>query len=540
MSDSKAVEFDYVIVGSGSAGCVLANRLSADPRMQVCLLEAGGEDRHPLIHIPAGYVKTMVMPSINWLFDTGPDPNTGNRAIPVPRGRVLGGSSSINGLLYVRGQARDYDMWSQLGNRGWSYEDVLPYFRKSERRENAAPDDELRGTEGPLNVADVSETDPVLDQVIESAEALGYPANPDYNGASQEGFGYFQTTMKNGRRHSAASAYLRPVRNRKNLTVITHAHATRVDVEGHRATGVQYRRDGELRTIRARHEAILSAGAIQSPQLLELSGIGAGEQLRSQGIDVVHDLPGVGENLQDHYIARVTFKLRGVRTLNERTKGLAVLGEIAKCFYLGRGALTLPAGVAYGFVRTRPELETPDVQYHIAHASFRDPKKRIFDDFPGLTIGPCQLRPESRGSIHITSNDPMSAPRISPNFLHTENDRRTIVDGIKVARTLVTAEPLAQIVDAEVTPGAGISTDEQILDYAASTGATVYHPVGTCKMGSEAQAVVDDQLCVHGIDGLRVVDAPIMPRLVSGNTNAPTMMIAEKAADLIIEAAHAR
>ena len=526
------LRFDYIIVGAGSAGCVLANRLSADPACRVCLLEAGGADRNPWIHIPAGYVKTMVKPGINWLFETEPDAKTGHRPLPVPRGRVLGGSSSINGMVYVRGQAMDYDVWAQMGNRGWSYEDVLPYFVKAEHREGGG-DPRYRGTNGPLNVADVCETDPLLDDVIASAANCGYAINPDYNGASQEGFGYFQTTMKNGRRVSAARAYLHPVRKRPNLHLETDAHATRIVFEGTRAVGVTIRQRGNARTLAANQEVILCAGSVQSPQLLELSGIGQPELLRQHGIDVVQALPGVGENLQDHYIVRLTYRLRAVRTLNERARGLALLGEVAKFALSGTGALTMPAGIVYGFVRSRAELESPDVQYHIAHATFRDPKKRVLDRFPGLTIGPCQLRPQSRGASHIRSNDPMAPPRIAPNFLHAPEDCTTLVAGMRIAREVVATSPFNRHVVAEVTPGESLVSEQQLLEYATHTGATVYHPVGTCKMGHDPQCVVDDQLRVHGVAGLRVADASIMPRLTSGNTNAPTIMIAEKAADLI-------
>lgn len=524
--------YDYIIVGAGSAGCVLANRLSENPRVTVCLLEAGKRDTNMWIHLPVGYVKTMTMASVNWLFDTEPDPKTGNRPIPVPRGRVLGGSSSINGLVYVRGQARDYDDWAQMGNRGWSYEDVLPYFRKAEHREGGG-DPAFRGESGPLNIADVCETDSLLDTLIEAAGELGYPLNPDYNGASQEGFGYFQTTMKNGRRLSTARAYLYPVEKRPNLSVELAAHTTKVLFEGTRAVGVEISQNGRTREIRAAREVILSAGAVQSPQLLELSGVGQPELLQEHGIPVVHGLPGVGENLHDHYMSRMTFKVRGKRTLNERIQGLNLAAEVWKYFYGRTGALSVPAGVAYGFVRTRPELETPDVQYHIAHASFRNPKERVPDDFPGLTIGPCQLRPESRGSIHIRSADPFAAPRIQPNFLHDEIDQRTLVAGMRVARQLTQAHPLAEFIEEEITPGADLNTDDELLHYAATTGATVYHPVSTCRMGQDPNAVVDEQLRVHGLAGLRVVDASIMPRVSSGNTNAPTIMIAEKAADMV-------
>ena len=525
-------KFDYVIVGAGSAGCVLAHRLSEDPDVSVCLLEAGGKDTNPWIHIPAGYVKTMVMPSVNWMFDTEPSEHTANRPLPVPRGRVLGGSSSINGMVYVRGQSMDYDVWGQLGNRGWSYEDVLPYFKKAEHRDGQG-DPAYRGTGGPLNVSDVCETDPLLDKVIQAAETAGYPHNPDYNGASQEGFGYFQTTMRSGKRLSTARAYLEPARPRSNLTVITHAQATGVLLSGRKATGVKYKRKGSQEEVHAAREVLLCAGAIQSPQLLELSGIGSAQVLKSAGIDTVHELPGVGENLHDHYIVRLSFKLRNVRTLNERLSGLSLVGEVMKYAFGRTGGLTAPAGIVYGFVRTRKELETPDVQYHIANASFRDPKKRVLDKFPGLTIGPCQLRPLSRGHVHITSSDPLKAPVIQPNFLKEPEDRQILIAGMRVARDVAASEPLAQHVVEEITPGASVESDEALTDYAAKTGATVYHPVGTCKMGSDEMAVVDDQLRVHGIEGLRVIDASIMPRVCSGNTNAPTIMIAEKAADLI-------
>ncbi len=529
-ADDRA-DYDYVIVGAGSAGCVLAARLSEDPDVRVCLLEAGGRDASPWIHLPVGYAKTIAWPGLNWLFETEPDARTGDRALPVPRGRVLGGSSAINGLVYVRGQALDYDVWAQLGNRGWSYADVLPYFRRAEHREGGDP--AYRGTGGPLNVADVTETDPLLDAVIEAAGSLGHPFNPDYNGAAQEGFGYFQTTMKDGRRMSAARAFLHPARTRANLTVETGAHALRVRFEGTRAVGVEIRQGGRMREVRAAREVVLAAGAVQSPQLLELSGVGQPDLLRARGVEPVHALPGVGENLHDHYIARLTWRIRDARTLNERLRGLSLLGEVAKLLVARRGALTMPAGIAFGFVRTRAGLEGPDVQFHIAHASFRDPAKRILDPFPGLTMGPCQLRPASRGSVHIRSADPLAPPSIAPNFLHAPEDGETLVAGMRVARDIAAADPLARRVVTEITPGETVRTDAELLEYAARTGATLYHPVGTCKMGSDPMAVVDDRLRVHGLEALRVVDASIMPRLTSGNTNAPTIMIAEKGSDLI-------
>ena len=519
--------YDYIIVGAGSAGCTLAYRLTEDPKVKVLLLEAGGKDSNMWIHIPVGYIKTLDMPSLNWRFETEPEAGTNNRAIPIPRGKVLGGSSSINGMVYVRGQPLDYDTWSQLGNRGWSYESVLPYFKKAENYESS--DNPARGKGGPLNTSEGTERAEVLDAIIDAAEQSGYPKNLDYNSGDQEGFGYFQVTQKNGRRWSTAKAYLEPAMGRPNLHLEINAQTTKVILEGKRAVGVAYRQGGREKQARAGREVLLAAGAVQSPQLLELSGIGDPAVLGAHGIEVVHALAGVGANYQDHYIVRQTWKVKQPITLNEQTRGFFIAKEVLKYAFTRKGIMTFPGGILSGYVRTRPEVAGPDVQYTIVHASFKDVKKRVFDTHPGMTIAPCQLRPDSRGTIHIKSSNPQAAPAIRGNFLAEENDQRTIVAGMKI----VGAPALAAYAGDEIDPGRDVNTDDEFLAFARAYGNTVYHPVGTCKMGSDPMAVVDDRLKVHGIEGLRVIDASVMPTLVSGNTNAPTIMIAEKAADML-------
>ncbi len=528
---SVASEFDYIVIGAASAGCTLAARLSEDPSVSVLLLEAGGADRNPLIHIPAGYVKTIDMSGVNWRFQTEPEAYTYQRAFPIPRGRVLGGTSSLNAMLYVRGESRDYDDWAQLGNRGWSWDEVLPYFRKTENWEgDPAP---WRGKGGPLNVREQYESAAITDAVIAAAGECGFPSNPDYTCGKQDGFAYFQLTQKDGVRWSTKRAFLDAAMKRPNIRVETNAHATKIVIANRRAVGVNYLRGSVDTTVKARCEVLLCAGAVQSPQILELSGIGKPDVLQQQGIEVLHALSGVGENYQDHYIIRMVWKVVGAPTLNERSHGFALAKEIARYAIKRRGLLTTSAGIVNGNVRTRPELDTPDVQYTIAHASFKDPVKRILDREPGLTIGPTPLRPESRGSIHIKSPDALMAPAIRPNFLTAEADRRCLLEGMRIARRIVAAPSLSRYIASEVDPGRETQSDDEMLDFARRKGGTIHHPVGTAKMGRDAAAVVDERLRVHGLDRLRVVDASIMPRIVSGNTNAPVIMIAEKAADMI-------
>ena len=526
--------YDYIIVGAGSAGCVLANRLSENPSHRVLLLEAGPEDREPWIHIPVGFQRLLYNHKVNWCFETEPEDNVKGRRIPIPRGKVIGGSSSINGMLYVRGNAVDYNTWAQLGNRGWSYQDVLPYFKKTESFERGAND--LRGGGGPLNVADMYERHEMIDAFVRAGVECGYDDNPDYNGEKQDGFGYYQITQKNGRRHSAAKAYLEPVRRRPNLQVETHAFARKLILDGKRVVGVRYDVKGVEIEARAGSEVLLTAGAVQSPQLLEVSGIGAPAVLKEHGLAVQHELPGVGENYRDHYAARIAWRVKqkGI-TLNDTTRGLNVIKEALKYAFTNRGMLTWTAGIGHGFVKSRPELDIPDCQFFFAHGTF-DAITRAFHREPGMTIGVYQCRPESKGSIHIKSADPTDAPAIRPNFLSDPIDRAALVGGMRVARQVGEAAALDKYRAFEMSPGEAFQSDDELLEFARETGATTYHVMGTCKMGTDndPMAVVDDQLRVRGLKGIRVTDASVMPTMPSGNINAPVMMVAEKAADMIL------
>jgi choline dehydrogenase len=525
--------FDYIVVGAGSAGCVLANRLTASGRCRTLVLEAGGEDRGIWLHIPLGYGRHFTNPTVNWLYTTEPEADCGNRRIIAPRGKVLGGSSSINGLIYIRGQAQDFDHWRQLGNPGWSFEDVLPYFRKAEGNVRGA--DAWHGADGPLAVSDAREAHPLADAFLKAAEQCGHGRNADFNGATQEGFGYYQTTTRNGRRCSTAVAYLKPARRRPNLAVIPNALATRVLFEGRRAVGVEYLVGSERRVAHAAREVILAGGAFNSPQLLQLSGVGPAALLRSCGIEVLADHPGVGAELQDHYQARLVYRCTEPCTVNDTVASLR--RRVAAALRYGisrRGALTVPAIVAGGFLRTDPAVATPDVQGSIALFS-ADEVGGTLHPFSGFTGVATLLRPRSRGHVRIRSADPREPPAIQPRYLSAEHDRGTIVAGLKTLRRIFQAPAMARHVAAEHEPGPACQGDADLLDYIRRRGLTVYHPTSTCRMGTDATAVVDARLRVHGLAGLRVIDASIMPTVVSGNTNAATIMIAEKGADMVLE-----
>lgn len=526
--------FDYIVVGAGSAGCVLANRLSANGLYSVCLLEAGPPDTNFWIHIPIGYGKTMFNKDVNWCFYTDPDPNMLNRRIYWPRGKTLGGSSAINGLIYIRGQKDDYDRWEQQGNPGWSWEDCLPYFRKLEH--NDLGPGPTHGTDGPLWASSIKARHELVDAFIEAAQAHGIRKTTDFNTGDQEGVGYYQLTTHHGRRCSAAVAYLNPARKRSNLRIITRAHVTRILLKGKRAVGVEYRHAGKTETVRANKEVLLCAGALQSPQLLQLSGIGPGWLLQEHGIPVHHDLPGVGENLQDHLQLRLIYEVARPITTNDQLHSLIGRARMGLEWMLFRGG-PLAIGINQGglFCRVMPDAKTPDIQFHLATLS-ADLAGGEVHDFSGCTYSVCQLRPESRGYVRIKSTDPFEPPSMQPNYLSTQSDRDTAIAAIRMARRIAATEPLKSLMKREFRPGLDAQADDEILHFCKEHGATIFHPSGTAKMGpkEDPMAVVDARLRVYGIEGLRVVDGSVMPTLVSGNTNVPIIMIAEKCADFIL------
>jgi choline dehydrogenase len=525
--------FDFVIVGGGSAGCVLANRLSAAPGNRVLLLEAGGEDRNPWIHIPIGYGKLFRNTKVNWLYESEPEPELNGRRILQPRGKVLGGSSSINGLVYIRGQKEDFDHWRQLGNVGWSAEDVLPYFKKAEDQRRGA--DDFHGTGGPLTVSDQCEPHELCDAFIAAAEEAGFPRNDDFNGACQEGAGYFQTTTRRGRRCSAAVAYLRPARQRPNLRVLTQSPSTRVLFEGREAVGVAFVHEGETWRARASGAVILAAGAFASPQLLQLSGVGPASLLQRLSIPVVQDMPAVGDNLQDHLQSRLVYRCTRRITLNDDMASVVrSLGMGVRYALWRKGPLAVSAGYAGGFFRTDPRLATPDVQCHLINFSTTKMGDKLHP-FSGFTASICQLRPESRGFVRIKSADPAVPPAIQLNYLTAETDRRTMVEGLKLLRRIMAAPAMRSYIDAEYEPGPAYASDDDLLRHIRERASTIYHPTCTCRMGEDAGAVVDARLRVHGLGRLRVVDGSVMPSVVSGNTNAAIIMIAEKGAEMILE-----
>ena len=525
--------FDYVIAGAGSAGCVLAARLSEDPAVRVLLLEAGPPDRSIWIHLPIGYGKTMWSPRYNWCFHTDPDPNMNGRRIYWPRGKTLGGSSAINGLIYIRGQHEDYDLWSRLGNRGWGHEEVLPYFIRSETNQRGAG--RWHGDRGPLRVSDIAARHELIDAFVAGAGEIGVPRNDDFNGAVQEGAGYYQLTTHNGLRSSSATAYLRPARGRPNLTVLCEARALRIVIRNGRATGVEYLHRGERKIAIAEAEVLLSAGAIQSPQLLQLSGVGPASLLRQHGIEVLTDAPGVGENLQDHLQIRLGYECAKPITTNDQLNSWVGQASIGLQWLLRRqGPLAIGINQGGCFMRAVSQAATPDIQFHVATLS-ADMAGGKVHPWSGFTMSICQLRPESRGRIRITSADPLAIPSMQPNYLATDLDRATVVAGIKAAREIAATSAMAPYVRSERKPGLQAADDQALLQFARDSGATIFHPSGTCMMGAEADphAVLDERLRVRGIHGLRVVDCSAMPTLVSGNTNAPVIMMAEKAVDMI-------
>jgi choline dehydrogenase len=535
-----AETYDFIVTGAGSAGCVLAARLTESGRYRVLLLEAGGKDNKFWIHVPMGYAKTFVDPKVNWKFESEPEQELNGRTMYQPRGKVLGGTSSINGMIYMRGNAADYDQWRQLGNEGWDYDSVLPYFRKAEDNERGA--DDFHGSGGPLRVSNQPYEWEIAKALLEACQQAGIPYNPDFNGAKQEGCGYYQTTTKDKRRWSTAAAYLRMAKGRPNLVIKTNAHATRVLFDGTKATGVEFRTPAGLEVAHAGREVIVSGGAYGSPQLLQLSGVGPAQHLAGMGIGVVHDMPGVGSNLQDHFNTYCTYRISKNLSLNALQYSLPrrlVAG--AQYVFMRSGPMSGNGMYVGALVRSDKRLERPDLQFNISAWSTIDRTADgiISHPFPGISISPVHLAPEGRGSVRLKSNDPFAPPEIKFNFLRNESDMRVMIAGVRIARSIARQHALQRLMMGETAPGVAIHSDEDIAADVRQRGVSNLHPVGTCGMGHGPMSVVDPRLRVHGIAGLRVVDASIMPMIVAGNTNAPTIMIAEKASDMIQEDAKA-
>ncbi|MEK9672449.1 MAG: GMC family oxidoreductase N-terminal domain-containing protein [Rhodospirillaceae bacterium] len=534
--------FDYVIIGAGSAGCVLANRLTANGNYTVCVLEAGPADWHPWIHIPAGFMKLMNHKTLNWRYETQPTEWTGGRAIPQPRGKTLGGSSSINGHVYTRGNREDFNSWAQMGNRGWGYADVLPYFKRAETRIGDV-DDTFRGRSGELIVTDTDWTSELCEAFMLGCEEVGIPRNRDYNGEHQEGVNYTQRTIHQQRRMSAARAFLNPAKGRRNLTVITHAHATSLVMEGRKVLGVRYLKGanqhgqgGSPREVRTNRELILSGGVVNSPQLLQICGIGDPAHLAEIGVEVKHSLPAVGQNLKDHYAPRFTARLKNAKSINQMAQGPALIPQVAKWLMGQPSVLGVTPTLVYAFWRSDPAIANSDMQLTFTPASYIAGKQTVLDKFPGMSVASWQQRPESKGFIKAKSADPFEKPLINPRYLEHETDRRVVLAGMKMTRRILNTKAMAHYFDGEEYPGVRVQTDDEWMQVAKERGTTTYHPMGTCRMGpaSDKNSVVDDTLKIHGLDGIRIIDASVMPNMLSANLNAGTIMIAEKASDMIL------